>query len=615
MSAAAVIERLNDELVVPEREWTDFLSSLGWDMEQVMRGEYPEGADSLADLQLACISQDHYLWCQFFLEEPTSPEPWGSKGPWNFFDYQIPAIRWNGSLMMYCASKVGKTRNFIAKALALGCNTPGGSGGFGAPEDDQLKSIYKGIMDQLEGSPMLKGMLKKGKEQPHMDIELTDGFHIWLRTAKSDGKTFRSKHPVTFGFLDEAAKLHKKIQWSEFIRALGPHCILGLGSVPDGRRDTPFYMYGRIAKAQASKKKADALANKEQTPDDDLVKDLVGRYLRLFHWEVKDMPGEYSSPERMAQLEQDYGGKDQPGYIHNVLGEDGDPEATVFPWPLFSRLIKEIPEYVCIKLLVDESSAQANLHVYRVQGERTVTIRKDSIPLNDFNIRDIVNRYFSADPAIAMYFMGGDLGYSNDEAEFGATAVIGDINRDVARISMKGVKYPLMREAWDAMDDIFDKGQSMKSGVDVGGAGTAFYQELVSACPDKHYPERCVPVDFGGKADVLAEGGSPIMKEGTDKPLRRRVKSLSTEILVKRMQGKLDELPHDPDYVRSFPGHTSWAGPDGDTKYLGTDDHIIDRRRAGAWAFHREGQEYPDIEGCGSGVPLGGGSSGGAFLT
>lgn len=610
MYSAVIMERLNDELVVPEHEWSEFLKANSWDMEQVMRREFPEGITSLGELQLACISSDGYLWGQFFLEEEEDDADWGQKAPWNFFPMQIEAMRWNGSFMMYCAAKVGKTRHLKAKGLERGCNNPMGGGLIGSFDTDQLVPIYEGIMDQLEGSPMLKGMLKSTRLSPHMEIKLTNGFVYKFRTAAYDGKAFRGKHPPTFGYIDEAALLHKALMWSEFLRGLGPSCVLGAASVPDGRRDTPFYRYGQIAKAQA---KGEALK-------EDFKKDVQGRFLKLFHWKTEDMPGEFSSPERMSQLEQDYGGIDSPGYIHNVLGEDGDPEATVFPWPLFSRLIKDIPEYVCIKILVDESTGMASVHAYRVEGEETVTIRKERISMDEFNVRDVVTRHLSAAPAIAVYYMGGDLGYKKDEAEFGVTAVIGDKDRDVARVSMKGVKYPLMRKAWDAMDDIFDRGKNaMRSGVDIGGVGTVFYQELVDAYPDKHYAERCNAVQFGGKADVIDSTGEPVLDKTSGKPIRRRIKSLSTDMLVKRMQNQQDELPHDPDYVRSFPGHISWAGKDGDTIYLDKDDHIIDRRRVGVWAFHREFDVYPDIEGFGSGVPLaasgGGASSSGVFLS
>ncbi len=611
----AIAERLQDELIVPGPDFDSFLKYLGWDLEQVMRGEFPPGCDNLMDLQLACIASDGYLWCQAFLQEPTDENPWGKKDPYNFFDYQIPSIRYKGSFVHYDGSETGKTRELIAKVCYLSKNTPGGSGLIGAPETDQLEPILEGILDQFE-SGELKGSIKKHKQQPHHTIALDNGFTILLRPSKHDGKTYRSKHVKTFAFRDEAAKDSDIRTWTEFYRAKEPGCILGVYSVPDGRRETEFYRLGQTSKA---------MSKDMEYPSDNggwLSGKIDPAHYRHFHWPKTLMPEPFWGPARKREKVEEYNGEDSQGYKHNVLGIDGDPESTIFPSEKFEQVVKEISEYVSISILVNEKIGDVSLEVYGIEKGVKVSIDSRTIPLVNFDVRETLNKYLSHSKDIAEYFMGGDLGYAQDFAEFWVKAVIGERNRLVVRVHMLGVRYNHMREAWNMLDDIFDCGRNtMRSGVDVGGAGTAFYHELVGAYPSKYYEERCAPVQFGGKAEVLGPDGEPILDHNTEKPIRRRIKTLATDMLVKRMQELTNEYPADSDLVRDFTGHTSRPGQDGDVIYSGKNDHTIDADRAGTWAYYRAGQEYPEIEGFSSGVPLaasGGelsGGSSGVFLT
>lgn len=606
-------ERLQGELIIPEPDLLSFLGCIGWDLEQVLRGEFPPGCDSLMDLQLACISSDGYLWCKAFLQEPTDTKPWGEKGPYNFFDYQIPSIRYKGSFVHYDGAETGKTRELIAKICYMSMNNPGGSGLVGAPESDQLDPIIKGVVDQFE-SGELKGSIKSHQKQPHHTITLINGFEILFRPSKHDGKTYRSKHVKTFAFRDESAKDSDPRTWTEFYRSMEPGCILGVYSVPDGRRETEFFRLGQISKA---------MSKDVEYPSDNgawLSPEIDPAHFRYFHWEKTLMPAPFWTPERKKFYIDLYGGEDSQGYKHNVLGLDGDPESTIFPSEKFEQLIKEIAEYVSIHILVNEKQGNVSLEVYGIENNVKKSIISQNIPLINFNVKEALNKYLTSQPDIAEYFMGGDLGYSQDFAEFWAKAVIGERNRLIARVQMRGVRYNHMREAWNLMDDIFDRGRmTMKSGVDIGGAGTAFYHELLANNPEKHYDERCAPVQFGGKADLLGPDGEPIMDHTSEKPIRRRIKTLATDMLVKRMQTLTNEYPADPDLVRDFTGHTSRPGQDGDVIYSKKNDHTIDADRAAAWGFYRMAHEYPEIEGCGSGVSLAsmgmGGSGGGVFLT
>ena len=608
-----LIEQAAEEIIVPEQDLKSFLEHIGWDMEQVMRGEFPDWCESLLELQLAIIYSDGPLWAYCFLQNPTDEATWGKKAPWTFFPYQIPSMRWQGSLIHYDGAEVGKTFEIIAKASKYAACTPGGSGLIGAPETDQLTPMINGIMDQFE-SGELKGLVKKHDKQPHHTITFKNGFELFFRPSKFDGRTYRGKHIKTFAFRDEAAVDKDPRTWSEFHRALEPGCIFGAYSVPNGVRDREFYRLGQQAKAETQGM---------VYPSDRggwLAGPVDPGHLRYFHWPKTLMPEPFWTEERKKFYINLFGGEDSQGYKHNILGEDGDPESTIFPTDKFEMVVKEIPEYVSIRILVNEKQGEVSLQVYNINQGQKAIISEQHIPLSTFEIRETLNKYLSASGEIAEYFMGADLGYSNDFAEFWVSAVIGERNRLIARVQMLGVKYNYMREAFNLMDDIFDRGKNtMMSGVDIGGAGTAFYQELVAAYPDKHFEERCVGVQFGGKADLLGPDGEAMQDKNTQKPIRRRIKTLATHMLVKGMQELTDEYPADPEIIRDFTGHTSHPGQDGDEIYSKVNDHTIDAGRAGKWAYYRSMENYPNIEGASSGVSLaacaGAGGSGGVFLT
>lgn len=616
---AAITERAVEEIIVPEKELTSYLNHIGWNLEQIMRGELPDGCESFMDLQMTMIGLDPYLWCKFFLQEPEDKENrWGKKDPWNFFDYQIPSVRWKGSFIHKDGAETGKTRELIAKSLYFMVNTPGGSGLIGAPESDNYQKIISGIMDQLE-SGELKGQLKEHKKQPHHNIILKNGFDLGFRPSKNDGKTFRSHHPTTFAFKDEAAKDYDKRTWSEFFRAMQPGCIFGAYSVPDGKRETEFYRLGEEALRMTEGVKYPGDAGGW------LYEAMVMEHIRRFHWSKELMPAPFWTPERKNFYIKLYGGEDSQGYKHNVYGEDGDPESTIFPTDRFDPLVKNIEEYMSITIMGNDKTDTVSVKVasFKDFTETIIAEHKDQ-PLHGFDIVEFINKHITASPAIAEYIMGGDLGYSVDFAEFWVKAIIGERDRLVTRVKMLGVKYPVMRMAWNHLDTIYDRGRkAMISGVDIGNAGSAFYHELVSAYPEKHYaedPPRCVPVQFGGKADELMPDGTPMMNRDTDKPIRRRVKTLSTYILVKQMQELRNEYPCDPEIIRDFTGHTSIPGKDGDEVYSKVNDHTIDAARAAAWAYYREGEaevSLDDIATSGQKLATAGISKGdgGVFLT
>src|SRR6185369_10829177 len=96
------------------------------------------------------------------------------------------------------------------------------------------------------------------------------------------------------------------------------------------------------------------------TPDSvrALARDLGGRTWVRFHWPKTIMPHPFWSEERRQEFVGFYGGSDEPGYVHNVLGLPGDPEYTLFPERLLKPALTWIPDYLTVSFRWDARAGQ-----------------------------------------------------------------------------------------------------------------------------------------------------------------------------------------------------------------------------------------------------------------
>jgi hypothetical protein len=266
----------------------------------------------------------------YFLREPEDPDHLDSYSLW---EWQLESIRHVGPTFHKCGAEVGKTREIIAWSLWKAFNVPNGSGLTGAPQQTHLDEIIEAKLEQLEFNPDLEPSLIKHKKVPHHSMKWASGFKEHYRPAGHDGEAFRSLHVRTYGIMDEVAKLGEKKQWSEFFRALKPGCVPKFYTVPDGRRDTESYRLSKLAEGTDKAEQSEAIRTASK-----YVQSL--KY-RLFVWPKTIMPPPYWTPERKSKYIDDFGGEDSPGYQHNIMAQDGDPENPVFPWSQFQYVVKE----------------------------------------------------------------------------------------------------------------------------------------------------------------------------------------------------------------------------------------------------------------------------------
>jgi len=619
-SEAALIEPisfsdLKKGIVVPKEYFEPWMQQFDWTYHQLARKELPYPFESLEDFQLACICADPFLWCTAFLREPEDPD---HDDPYSFWDYQTESLRYKGNAVHKDAAEVGKTREIVALGLYLACTTPNGSGLIGAPQQTHLEEIIEAMDNQLNWNPELGDFrwhrrIKDGwKKHPHHAFYFRNGFKIDFRPSGFDGQAYRGVHVSTFAFKDEAAKDKNAPQWSEFWRAMKPGCIARIYSVPDGDRSCEFYKLGERARMNTPKYRREAAPAEPEEETIESFKGISGHIknlkFRLFQWGKNLMPDPFWNAERKRFYVEQYGGEDSPGYKHNVLGEDGDPEHTVFPWHQFRLCIKDIPEYRCLKILVDSSNNEVIARGYRCNY--TVT-ENGPVPHVEFLLDTVyeMSTFFDLSPSvipanagirdpdvgsdftrlIKSFFIsapgqkrsGGDFGFSDDETELISKVIIGTRERMVARLQLKHVTYDQQCQALNALDDVYGPLEALTWGTDFGNAGSAVAHDLqgLEIYKHKRYEDRLKGFQFESTTNNVNEEGEEIIDAKTGKPAKITLKELATDLLVRKMQRQELEYPPDPDIILYYTNHTVRTG--GKHRiYKKEDDHLLDADRA-----------------------------------
>lgn len=609
------IEDLQKGILVPQADFEAWLQRHDWTWHQLARSEFPEGYASSADFQLACIMSDPVLWVQCFLREPEDPD---HQEPYNLWDYQKEALRHRGNKIYYCGAEVGKTRDIVADTLYMAFTNVLGSGLIGAPQQTHLDEIIEALNDQLEWNPEL-GKARRHpyvqggwKKHPHHAFYFygeKHRFKIDFRPSGYDGEAYRGVHARTFVKKDEAAKDKNKKQWSEFWRAMKPGCLAGIYSVPDGDRSCDFFKL----------KERSLGTKKKEEVEKDLFAD-AGSHVRdlkftLIQWPKTIMPAPYWSEERRRFFIDQYGGEDAPEYRHNVLGEDGDPEDTVFPWHQLKMCIKDIPEYRCLKILVDSTNNEVSVNGYKceyVAGDHGPIPRQvslidtryakreffESSPLlppagdnhdcqdterrvpteNTSEFRKLIKNFFVSVHGLKRG--GADFGYSGDPTEIVVKSIYGNREKVVARLQLKHVTYDQQCQALDAVDDVYGPKENIIWGTDFGNAGSAVAHDLQGLPQYQHkdYEDRLKGFQFESNTDNVDEHGDPVIDARKDEPAKITLKELSTDILTKKVQNQESEYPPDADFILYYTNHTVRYG--GKHRiYKKEDDHLIDADR------------------------------------
>lgn len=587
-----VLREMSERGVYAPDEFDAWLRERGWAWQALDRGDY---GVTLEEALVVFTMEDPVRWAETFLIEPDSGERW------KFFDYQRESVRsWMQDVIHQDGAEVGKTREITVLILWACCTAMGLTLRrpwilVGAPQQTHLDEIIMAVEEQVgatEDGGSAKGRLlsqfwRKPKRTPHtmhrflgpaLDaVNRPSVARVYYRPAGHDGEAFRGVHVNGFGLIDEAAKMKRAVQWTEFWRALKPGCRSRVYSVPDGDRNTEFFKQSQAAVSNLP-------ANKDGT--------------RLFHWPKTLMPPPFWDAERDTKMVERYGGRHTAGYVRNVLGDWGDAENPVWSWDVVLPNVADIPEYRVIKLNADRQRGELAVEVKSIKMEITegrkhgnASVLQDTVlPLAPFLARDDGERRNAMHALLAEYvtgahqgifWAGADLGESNDPTEIILSEEVGMRMRDNLRVSAKGLPYQAQRELMYCLQMLY--GRLPHWGVDLGSAGTVVVKDLqtLETYQDARFDEAMTGFQFSNAVDCIDERGEALYDardESGEKIVRAPAKHWSSQIITQRFQQIGFALPYDNDVLNDLTNHTSREGAKWPI-YSKRNDHTIDARR------------------------------------
>lgn len=589
-----MLRQMQERGVFAPDEFEAWLAERGWAWQALDRGDY---GLTLEQALLAFVFTDPVRWCETFLVEPRT----GS--PWNFFDYQRESLRaYMQDVVHQDGAEVGKTREIMCMILWGEITAMGGTVKrpwmlVGAPQQTHLDEIILAVEEQMGvqlGSEGAKGTLlshfwRKPKRTPHtmhqfvtvpLDGEAPGTGRVYYRPAGHDGEAFRGVHVNALVLMDEAAKLKRAVQWSEFWRSAMPGCRSRVYSVPDGDRSTDYFRLTQQAVPNLS----------EGAP---------GR--RLFLWPKTVMPAPFWSAQRDEQFARDFGGRQTPGYQRNVLGLWGDAENPVWSWETVLPCVHDRPAFRIVKLAADHGRGLLSIEVKRValnivEGRKHGTdewLVDTTVDLSPFVGRDddagrrdamrALLREHLDGAARGVFWAGADLGESNDPTEIRISEEVGGKIEDVLRLQARGFPYYLQRELIYCLQELF--GWLPHWGVDLGAAGTAVVRDLqaLDAYADARFDETMTGFQFSNSVDCIGEDGEPLLaprNDSDDEPVvvRAPAKHWATQCITQRLQQRGYALAYDTESLNWMTNHTAREGAKWPI-YSKKDDHDIDARR------------------------------------
>ena len=575
-----------------------WLAARGLSWRALERGDLKLGEQlvTLSDVQLLVILADPVFFCETFFVERDGPR---AGLPWELFPYQKQSMRYRGHTVHECGAEVGKTREIIGLATwhLLGCGPrQRGDQLICASQDGHLESIYVEILHQLRATPHLAAQIDwdRSRVKPYRVLVARNGNRLEMRPAGYDGEAIRGLHVGLAAYLDEAAKIKNSRVFDEFFRALKPGAEARVYSTPDGDRSSVYFRLCSQAPAvpvSAAELPPPRGRSLSTGPGDFFPQREDGQAIR-FRWPKTLMPPPYWTDERRRQLVDRYGGVDSPGYQQLVLGNWGDPAATVFPWDQFVARVRPVPEYVVASLIHNAPQRTVQVTASRLDptyqigartGDEAATGPQPLLPIMDREI-DVAN--FSLEGMLTSIFQpveghlvaGIDCGASDDPTEILIWETRGPLARCVARLQLKRFDYPAQRTAVRVLDRLFRPSHGW--GLDATGVGSALEHLLREGEPGWTLDGRVTGYVFNARVpDRNPETGETIEDPATGRARQVSAKELATRLLEMRIQRARIEFPADPGFLAQFPNHTAEIGSSGARVFRNTADHIVDASR------------------------------------
>ncbi len=483
-----------------------------------------------------------------------SPRLWGEHylanrdgSPRRYWPHQIDDLDCRAKHTIHLDGRdTGKTVDIATLALHYAFINQGGSVLVAAPHQGPVDTIVEEVEFQIESNPDLQSSIAvnaqgrpKITRKPYFKIEFTNGGIIYFRPAGAYGDPFRSLH-VDLILVDEAAWLTEKA-WKALRQCLKAGGNMRIYSTPNGLRETTYY---RLTHSKRWK---------------------------VFRWPSWVNP-EWTK-EREEELVEFYGGRDTAGWQHEVAGEHGRPSYGAFNLEHLTMCRQEMPEYVCVEITGEE--------LRDCETEDSVAERLDML--------------LNLAPAEGVYWVGGDLGYTNDPTEIVILKELVENEKPalrlIRRIHMEHVAYPHIAQAIALLDRYYN---ASGIGVDAGGNGLSVVQELTTM-------DRYRDLNLAPRLRGYHFGSSVAIAESDGKPIKKQCKEYMTSLINKGLQARGLILPvGDVEIESQFTTHT-YSMKTGNVIYSKGHDHIIDAVRCAVMI--REQERLDGIGGVGD-LPL-----------
>ncbi len=483
---------------------------------------------SSLEMEEALSLRDPVFWGQLYLTNRD-----GSKRV--YWPHQIEDLQCDARQIIHLDGRdSGKSIDITTDALHFAFTTRGGQGLIGAPHQGHLDSLIEEIEFQLDSNPELARSVainKYGKpkvyRKPYFRLEFSNGSVLYFRPAGAYGDAFRSLH-VQRVWVDEGAWLTEKA-WKALRQCLKADGRMRIYSTPNGLRNTTYYR----------------LTSSEQ--------------YTVFRWPSWLNPNWSDNRER--ELVDFYGGKDTAGWQHEVAGEHGKPSYGAFGTEDLNMCRQEVIDYRKIV----------------VQGEDLSACDSEEESL------DRLEMLLNLMPKTGVFWIGGDLGYTNDPTELVVFRedLFGDrrVMTLVLRIHMEHVSYPHIAQTIGLLENYFSP---TGIGIDNGGNGLAVVQELLTL--DKYKP-----LQLDGRLRGYDFGSTTTLDIPNGRQMRKRTKELMTTIINGALQKRQIVLPEDdPEIEDQFTTHT-YTLANGNVIYSKGNDHIVDAVRC-AMLAHEQGK-------------------------
>ena len=436
--------------------------------------------------------------------------------------------------------KLGKSVCVVADILHFAFTTKNSKGLIAAPHQGHLDTLVDELEYQIGENPILQesvAVKSTGhdavRRKPYYEIKFVSGTMLYFRPGGDKGKAFRSLH-VDRIWVDEAVWL-PDLAWQALMQCLNINGRMRIYSNPNGMRNTKYFFFTE---------------NKE------------GKWT-VFHWPSMINPN--WTVEREEEMAIFYGGRDTAGYQHEVLGEHGKPSYGAFNHEQFRKCQREMKTYRLVNILGEDLEDCAS----------------------ELEIRSRLDLMMSMVPEEGQFWIGGDLGYTNDPSEITIWCEDEEgIMHLVVRFHVEHVSYPVLAEMIALIDNYYNP---EGIGIDNGGNGLSVVQDLTTLDKFKgqDFESKLMGFDFGSSTTIgYSDDG---------KSIRKRTKEYMTQLINWALgKGKVVFPNSDLDLENEFTTHT-YSLHDGKIIYSKGNDHIVDSTRCGF--LRREYRRLRELDG------------------